>query len=110
MQVAPVLECSVITIVVFNGRRSFAVFHNFPNLMEGMFKFRTATVTIYLNSLVQRSVSISVLYSNYYSIKWYHDLNLHSNPCDDKLISVFLEGGHRASRFSNYYDLSRTCQ
>jgi hypothetical protein len=55
----------------------------------------TATVAIYLNSLVQRSVSVSVLYSNYYSIKWYHDLNLHSNSCDDKLISVFLEGGKR---------------
>jgi hypothetical protein len=41
MQVAPVLEFSVIIIVVVNGRRSFAVFHNFPNLMEGMFKFRT---------------------------------------------------------------------
>jgi hypothetical protein len=40
-------------------------------------------------------ISVSVLYSNYYSIKWYHDLNLHSNPCDDKLISVFLEGGKR---------------
>jgi hypothetical protein len=63
MQVATVLEFSVIIIVVFNGRRSFAVFHNFPNLMEGM--------------------------------KWYHDLNLHSNSCDDKLISVFLEGGKR---------------
>ena len=55
----------------------------------------TATVAIYLNSLVQRSVPVSVLYSNYYSIKWYHDLNLHSNPCDDKLISMFLEGGKR---------------
>ena len=62
--------------------------HNFISLSAS-----TATVAIYLNSLVQRSVSVSVLYSNYYSIKWYHDLNLHSNPCDDKLISVFLEGG-----------------
>ena len=64
--------------------------HNFISLPAS-----TATVAIYLNSLVQRSVSVSVLYSNYYSIKWYHDLNLHSNPCDDKLISVFLEGGKR---------------
>ena len=64
--------------------------HNFSSLPAS-----TATVAIYLNSLVQRSVSVSVLYSNYYSIKWYHDLNLHSNPCDDKLISMFLKGGKR---------------
>jgi hypothetical protein len=64
--------------------------HNFSSLPAS-----TATVAIYLNSLVQRSVSVSVLYSNYYSIKWYHDLDLHSNPCDDKLISLLLEGGKR---------------
>jgi hypothetical protein len=41
MLVAPVLEFSVIIIIIFNVRRSFAVFHYVPNLMEGMFKFRT---------------------------------------------------------------------
>ena len=75
--------------------------HNFISLPAS-----TTTVAIYLNSLVQRSVSVSVLYSNYYSIKWYHDLNLHSNPCDDKLISGFF--GRRKTYFeqTNYKERS----
>ena len=54
-----------------------------------------ACVAIYLNGLVQQSVSVSVLLAHFYSIKWYHDFNLCENPCADKMMDLIIEGAKR---------------
>ncbi|XP_063436370.1 uncharacterized protein LOC134717808 [Mytilus trossulus] len=55
----------------------------------------STTVCLYIGSLIQQGVGVSVLESNFYSIKWYHDINFKYNPCSDKLLSNILEGGRR---------------
>ncbi|XP_071123255.1 uncharacterized protein [Mytilus edulis] len=55
----------------------------------------STTVCFYIGSLIQQGVGVSVLESNFYSIKWYHDINFKYNPCSDKLLSNILEGGRR---------------
>ena len=42
-----------------------------------------------------RRVSVAVLESHFYAIKWYHDFNFTSNPCSDKFLSLVIEGGRR---------------
>ncbi|KAK3090957.1 hypothetical protein FSP39_011926, partial [Pinctada imbricata] len=54
-----------------------------------------STVAVYLSSLVQKSVSESVLSTNFYSIKWHHDISLCANPCDSKILHLLMEGGKR---------------
>jgi hypothetical protein len=50
MQVAPVLEFSVIVIVVFNGRRNFAVFISlYKTVALICFVFVLLIIVIYLN-------------------------------------------------------------
>ena len=44
---------------------------------------------------MQDSVSVSVLQAHVYSIKWYHDFSLCTNPCDSKMITLLLEGAKR---------------
>ena len=55
----------------------------------------STTVSLYIGSLIQQGVSVSVLESNFYSIKSYHDNNFKFNPCCDKLLTSILEGGRR---------------
>ena len=82
---------------------------------------------LYIGSLIQQGVSVAVLESNFYSIKWFHDINYPSNPCSDKLLNTILEGGRRilskpikkkepitadilkliVSRFGSEFDLSK---
>ncbi|XP_056016259.1 uncharacterized protein LOC125658242 [Ostrea edulis] len=54
-----------------------------------------STVAVFLSGLVQQSVSESVLSTYFYSIKWYHDCNMCSNPCDQKILHMLMEGGKR---------------
>ena len=54
-----------------------------------------ATVIIYIGGLIQQGVSVAVLESHFYAIKWYHDFNFTSNPCSDKFLSLVVEGGRR---------------
>lgn len=50
-----------------------------------------STVAVFLSSLVQESVSESVLSAYFYSIKWYHDLNVCvNNPWNSKLLHDLL--------------------
>lgn len=44
---------------------------------------------------VQQSVSFSVLFAHFYSIKWYNDFNLIENSCDDKLLHIISDGAKR---------------
>jgi hypothetical protein len=37
---------------------------------------KASTVTIYLTNLIQSGCSASVLNSNFYAVKWYHDMHL----------------------------------
>lgn len=53
-------------------------------------------MAVFLSSLVQEPVSESVLLAYFYSIKWYHDLNVCvNNPCGSKLLHMVMEGGKR---------------
>ncbi|XP_061194378.1 integrase/recombinase xerD homolog [Saccostrea echinata] len=54
-----------------------------------------STVAVFLSSLVQQSVSESVLSAYFYSIKWFHDFNVCVNPCDTKILHMVMEGGKR---------------
>ena len=47
-----------------------------------------STVSMYLSSLIQTSVSVAVLNSIFYAVKWYHTIFLFEDPCA-------LEGGKR---------------
>ena len=53
------------------------------------------TVALFLGSIIQQKVSVSVLEAYVYSISWQHSLSLKSNPCQDNFISLILEGGKR---------------
>ena len=53
------------------------------------------TVVLFLGSIIQQKVSSSVLDAYFYSISWHHSLSLFTNPCQDKFISLILEGGKR---------------
>jgi hypothetical protein len=53
---------------------------------------RPATVCLYISSLVQQCVSNSVLDAAFYSINRYHNISLHSNPCEDNLVKLTYEG------------------
>ncbi|CAC5380035.1 unnamed protein product [Mytilus coruscus] len=57
----------------------------------------STTISLYIGGLIQQGISVSVLESNYYSIKWHHDKNFKDNPCSDEFLSLvqFLEGGKR---------------
>lgn len=56
---------------------------------------KASTVTIYLTSLIQSGCSVSVLNSNFYAVKWYHDMHLFNDRCSNKLVNIVLEGGKR---------------
>ena len=56
---------------------------------------RPATVCLYISSLVQQYVSNTVLDSAFYSINRYHNVSLHSNPCENNLVKLTYEGGGR---------------
>jgi hypothetical protein len=47
----------------------------------------STTVVIYIGGLIQQGVSVAVLESHFYAIKWYHDFNFTSNPCSNKVNS-----------------------
>ena len=53
-----------------------------------------ATVCLYISSLVQQCVSNSVLDTVFHSINGYHNISLHSNPCEDNLDQLTYEGGN----------------
>ena len=53
---------------------------------------KASTVTIYLTRLIQAGCSVSVLNSNFYAVKWYHDMHLFNDPCSNKLVNNVLEG------------------
>ena len=55
----------------------------------------STTISIYIGGLIQQGVSVAVLESHFYAIKWYHDMNFTLNPCSDKFLSLLLEGGRR---------------
>ena len=55
----------------------------------------SATVSIYIGGLIQQEISVVILDSNYYAIKWYHDFYFENNSCSNKLLSLNLEGGKR---------------
>jgi site-specific recombinase XerD len=55
----------------------------------------SATVSIYIGGLIQQEISVVILDSNYYAIKWYHDFYFENNSCSNKLLSLYLEGGKR---------------
>jgi hypothetical protein len=50
---------------------------------------------MYLTSLIKTSVSVEVLNSIFYAVKWYHNIFLFEDPCVDKLVKLVLEGGKR---------------
>jgi hypothetical protein len=50
---------------------------------------------MYLTSLIQTSVSVEVLNSILYAVKWYHNIFLLEDPCVNKLVKFVLEGGKR---------------
>jgi hypothetical protein len=45
----------------------------------------SATVSIYIGGLIQQGISVVILDSNLYAIKWYHDFYFENNPCDNSL-------------------------
>ena len=53
---------------------------------------RPASVCLYISSLVQQCVS--VLDAAFYSINRYHNISLHSNPCQDNLVKLTYEEGN----------------
>ena len=74
----------------FQKFRSWCLQHNTSYLPASV-----SAVAVFLSSLVQQSVSESVLFAYFYSIKWYHDLNICENPCDSKILHMLMEGGKR---------------
>lgn len=54
-----------------------------------------STVSMYLTSLIQMGVSVAVLNSNFYAVKWYHNIFLFEDPCVNRLAKLVLEGGKR---------------
>jgi hypothetical protein len=55
----------------------------------------SATVSIYIGGLIQLGISVAILDSSFYAIKWYHDFYFENDPCSNKLLSLILEGGKR---------------
>ena len=53
------------------------------------------TIAVYISYLVQREVYTSVLYSDYYGIKWEYDLNLSTSIFSEQYIKMILEGSVR---------------
>lgn len=54
------------------------------------------TIDVFISSLMQKSVSESELLAYFYSIKWYHDLNVCvNNPCNSKPLHMVIEGGKK---------------
>ena len=45
-----------------------------------------STVSMYLTSLIQTGVSVAVLNSIFYAVKWYHNIFLFEDPCVNRLI------------------------
>ncbi|CAG2193214.1 unnamed protein product [Mytilus edulis] len=64
----------------------------------------STTISLYIGGLIQQGISVSVLESNYYSIKWHHDKNFKDNPCSDEFLSLILEGGKRILIHLNVLD------
>lgn len=52
-------------------------------------------VSLFLCGLIQQGVSNAVLESYFYSINWFHKISLNSNPCEDNLLKLVMEGGKR---------------
>jgi hypothetical protein len=50
------------------------------------------TIAVYISYLVQREVYTSVLYSDYYGVKWEYDLNLSTSIFSEQFIKMILEG------------------
>jgi hypothetical protein len=57
-----------------------------------------STVSMYLTSLIQTSVSVAVLNSILYAVKWHHNIFLFEDPCVNRLVNLVLEGGKRICR------------
>jgi site-specific recombinase XerD len=55
----------------------------------------SATISIYIGGLIQQGISVAILDSSLYAIKWYHDFYFENNPSSNKLVSLILEGGKR---------------
>ena len=53
------------------------------------------TVCVFLSYLVGKKVSVALLHSYFYAINWKHNLSLLTNPCEDKLSKMILEGSKR---------------
>ena len=49
---------------------------------------KASTVTIYLTSLIQSGCSVSVLNSNFYAVKWYHDMHLFNDVVVIRVITI----------------------
>jgi hypothetical protein len=54
-----------------------------------------STVSMYLTSLIQTGVSVAVLNSIFYAVKWYHNMFLFEDPCVNRLVKLVSEGGKR---------------
>ena len=54
-----------------------------------------STVSMYLTSLIQTGVSVTVLNSIFYAVKWYHNMFLFEDPWVNRLVKLVLEGGNR---------------
>ncbi|KAJ8309298.1 hypothetical protein KUTeg_014172 [Tegillarca granosa] len=52
-------------------------------------------VSLFICGLIQQGVSYAVLESYFYSINWFHKISLNSNPCEDNLLKLVMEGGKR---------------
>jgi hypothetical protein len=44
-------------------------------------------------SLIHTGVSVAILNSIFYAVKWYHNIFLFEDPCVNKLMNLVLEGG-----------------
>ena len=56
---------------------------------------KDSTVSMYLTSLIQSGCSVAVLTSNFYSVRWYHDMYLFKDPCGSRLVKLVFKGGKR---------------
>ena len=76
--------------VYFNKFKEWCVSNEVQHLPASV-----STIAIFLSSLVQKSVSESVFSAYFYSIKWNHEMNMFSNPCDNKVLHMLCEGAKR---------------
>ena len=50
---------------------------------------------MYLTSFIQTGISVAVLNSIFYAVKWYHNMFLFEDPCVNRLVKLVSEGGKR---------------